>query len=305
MSLPTMRELATQVASGEHYVVRELHRRDGRVRRLFVPDPWLAMALKKSAEILLSLNPPFADHVHGFVKRRNIVGNARPHLAKQVVLRIDLEDFFPSITSDQVLHALSELGLSDEGAQLVASLATVNGRLPIGFHTSPVISNMVFRSTDAELADLAAARGLKLTRYVDDITFSGRIEPAFVEDARELLLRNGWKMNDRKTRLMKKGGKQFVTGLSVADPTRPRLPIGLKKRMRWKAHMIQKVGFETYLGAFHGEALGETPRQLIGMAKHMASVEPAVGLKLLAILTTAAEQYWEDQGEFWHLQDDY
>lgn len=91
--------------------------------------------------------------------------------------------------------------------------------------------------------------GLKYTRYVDDLTFSGRsigtrfsaIVQSIVEDA-------GFIVNSDKTRLMRGLSPKFVTGLAVGGD-RLRVPRAFKRELRNKAFQLGKRGVEQHLEA--------------------------------------------------------
>ncbi|HEY9501520.1 MAG TPA: reverse transcriptase family protein [Pyrinomonadaceae bacterium] len=297
-SVEELRKLADDVHAGARYTVTRVKKRDGSLRQIYKPDPLLAMALKKANEFLTARPLPTIDHVYGFVRGRSIVDNARQHLSKPVVIRIDLKDFFESISTSRVILSLEQhLDFGPEAAQLAGRLLTVNGTTPVGFSTSPYLSNLVFRETDIAVASMALQNGLAFTRYVDDMNFSGIPKRTFIEDVTEVLSRFGWSVNKRKTQIMRRGGKQYVTGLSVSDPKRPRIPPNLKHRMRWKLHMIEKFGYEQYMTGFGGEDCNDHPRKLLGLARYIALVEPALGIDLLDRLNRQLDDSWYSEQE--------
>lgn len=300
--LEQLTSLSAEVQRGNHYAVKPVKKRDGTTRLLHKPDLLLSLTLKKSLEYFQTLNVHVPDHVYGFVRGRSIVHNAQNHLAKPVVLRVDVQRFFESTTRDRIAEALIGEGFTAEAADLCLGIMTVDGVLPIGFHTSPFLSNLAFRQTDAALAELAFAKGVKFTRYVDDLVFSGDFERSLVDEVTQVLSDNEWTVNTRKTAYMKRGGRQYVTGLSVSDPRQPRIPISTKRRLRLKVHLIEKFGYEAYMTTFQGEARGDHPQKLLGMARYVASVERPLGLHLLQSLNqhlsddwyVASDDYWMD-----------
>lgn len=233
------------------------------------------------------------DQVYGFVAGRSTRGNAAHHLAKECVLRVDLKNFFPSIGFRRVFETLAERGLTEEAARLVTDLCTLGGTLPIGLSTSPFLSNLVFASTDADLLDLANLRGLAHTRYVDDLIFSGVVDDSVYSAITEILSSHGWIINENKTAFMRRGGPQYVTGLYVGSADGPHVPRRLKRHMRWIVHMIERVGYETYMAQFGGDERNDYPKRLAGWAHYIASVEPRLGADLLKRLDrNTPESYW-------------
>jgi len=231
----------------------------------------------------LPYSPP--PHVHGFVKGRSILTNAAAHLNKPCVLRVDLQEFFPSISAARVSAALDSQGLDADAVDLCTRVLTIDGRLPIGLSTSPLISNMVFEETDGVLVDYCKVEGLTFTRYVDDMIFSGEVVERNLREIRDLLLEGGWLTNERKTVFMRRGGPQYVTGLFVGCADMPRIPRRIKRQMRRVCYLIEKFGYQTYMEDFGGSDARMVPNRLYGWARYIASVEPNVGYSLLRRLS--------------------
>jgi RNA-directed DNA polymerase len=166
--------------------------------------------------------------VYGFVinptylgKTCNIAENARNHVGKKYVLNIDLKDFFDSISAKQVkaLFTSASFGFTDEIATALTLLTTYKGRLPQGAPTSPVISNFICMSLDADLHKFATENYLTYTRYADDLTFSSetKIESDTILDIINLIHKNRFKINERKLHQHSKNSKQTVTGVVVNE----------------------------------------------------------------------------------------
>jgi hypothetical protein len=62
--------------------------------------------------------------------------------------------------------------IGEEAATTIAQIACLNGILPQGAPSSPVITNMICVPLDNALMHLAKKAGCVYTRYADDITFS-------------------------------------------------------------------------------------------------------------------------------------
>jgi RNA-directed DNA polymerase len=296
--LPGLERLAAEVESGEAYSTRQFKKKSGGVRTLRKPEELLALVLKKTNEFFNRRGYVVSPHAHGFVKGKSTATNAALHLSQDVVVRLDIADFFESITATVVEEGFTKIGFDSSAATLARRLTTVDGSLPIGFATSPFISNLVFEEADIELAQLAEDSLLTYSRYADDMVFSGRSTPEIIEAVRAVLRTHSWELNDSKTRWMRRGASQYVTGLSVSDPRQPRIPKALKRRMRWKLHMIQRVGYDSYMSNFDGEIRNDQPHRLLGLARYIAGVEPHVGLTLLRNLQdqidASAYGYWSD-----------
>lgn len=287
VSLEFLKALSTDLPVGARRLYEQhiYRKRRGGIREIFEPRPpfdAVTKNLHRSFTALLPYEAP--NHVHGFVRGRSTISNAREHLGKSCVLRIDLEDFFPSISAATIRASLQAHGYDDEAAELAVGIVTIAGKLPIGISTSPFLSNLAFLDTDQSLSEYAHSEGLSFTRYVDDLTFSGEITNRHLTDVSRILDDAGWSVNKYKTAFMRRGGPQYVTGLYVGDVDKPRIPRKIKRRMRWELHMISAVGYDTYVEEFVGEDQEIYRRRLIGWARYILTVEPDVGYPLLRAL---------------------
>ncbi len=283
-SIETLEKVADRLPKEIDYLTFQHPTKGGGVREVVAP----AGALDTIAKNLyrgLSQELPYRapTHVHGFVRGRSTVSNASAHLDKACVLRIDLDSFFPSIKADRVESALSDQGLTDDAAKLCRRLLTIKERLPIGLSTSPLLSNLVFLETDIKLASYATENQLSFTRYVDDLAFSGEVYDRHLHEIQSILTNDAWMLNERKTAFMRRGGPQYVTGLYVGCADQPRIPRNLKRQLRWISHIIETVGYDTYLEDFGGRESNMYPKRLIGWARYVASVEPDIGYPLLRL----------------------
>jgi hypothetical protein len=172
---------------------------------------------------------------------------AELHVGKAVLLRLDLKDFFPSVTCARVRGFLVALGYGYPVAATLAVLMTEALRQPVelegekffvpigprvcvqGAPTSPGICNAILAKMDRRIAGLARKRGFAYSRYADDLTFSGasKDEAQRLRRAVERVIREeGFTVNSAKTRVMARGGRQIVTGVTVNSV------LGLSRRER-------------------------------------------------------------------------
>lgn len=216
-----------------NYTSFPLSKKNGGYRTIQSPSKNLAILQKKLAYIL-SLNFTPHNRAHGFIEKRNIVTNASEHLKKAFVLNVDLENFFESISFARVRKMFtSYFKLNETVATILANICThPEGFLPQGAATSPMISNILAKSLDKELKQLSLeSKGVKYTRYADDITFSTNKTEfpksiAFLSEDRQVVLserllqiikKNGFKVNGQKIRLQDRKSNQSVTGITVNE----------------------------------------------------------------------------------------
>lgn len=290
-------DLADHIDAGDYFETKRI-RTGKRTRTVVVPHPYYETVVKQLARILAgTTNYVPAPHVFGFVKGRGIGDNARVHLSQECVLRLDLREFFESIDRERVEEVLRADGVAQAVASIVARLATPEGHLATGLSTSPHLSNLAFAATDRKLVDLASELGLAMTRYVDDLIFSGAVDDGAADRVREALLQQGWHVNERKTRFMRRGHSQYVTGLSVSDRESPHVPRRLKRQMRWRLHIIEKFGYDAYMSEFDGATQGHYPSHLRGMAMFVVGHEPGIGPDYLRRWAEALPESWYPDGE--------
>ncbi len=185
---------------------------------------------------------PVHHKATGYVQNCGILDNAMHHIAASHVLNIDFESFYGSISYDHLLKLFSSNGLEEEADKLLA-LVTYEGRLPHGSPTSPGLSNAVCYQLDEELNVYADMRGLRYSRYVDDITFSSQeyIEPSVLDEIKQMVSQHGFTLNDRKTRFISQSKAMTVTGLVINhDPFThqyvPRVPRKTMRKIRAMIH---------------------------------------------------------------------
>lgn len=222
-----------------HYHRWGIPKKTGGVRAISAPKKRLATAQRwVLTQILEKLKVD--DNAHGFVVQRSVVTNARPHVKKAVVVNLDLKDFFPTITFRRVKGLFQRVGYSSAVSTILALLCTepprseaiLDGKklwvalgdrqLPQGACTSPAVTNVLCRRLDRRLGGVAKGLGFTYTRYADDLSFSGDdAEQAkiVIARARSILEDEGFALNPDKTRVMRPGRRQEVTGVVVNEKT--------------------------------------------------------------------------------------
>ncbi|MBL8484144.1 MAG: RNA-directed DNA polymerase [Rhodocyclaceae bacterium] len=242
---------ASGVEALRHYRYRWNAKAGGGWRLLEIPKPRLAALQRKILREILDRVPPHAA-AQGAVRGRSALGNAAMHADCGLVLRLDIEDFFPRLAGARIAALFRTLGYAPAVARLLAGLCShatpaavsstapcaglpgIDGlrarrdladmygspHLPQGAPTSPALANLAAYRLDLRLDGAARACGWRYTRYVDDLFFSGPGgSPAHALRTAQMLqgivLDEGYRPNFRKTRVMPRGRRQLVTGLVV------------------------------------------------------------------------------------------
>ena len=113
-----------------NYRIYEL-KRHKKVREIAEPKPELKKLQRQILHWLCARGIGASKYAHGFVRGRSTVTAARLHTRKNVVLELDLRDFFPSISKQRVLHALLKEHIDRATAEEIAEYCTLNNYLPL------------------------------------------------------------------------------------------------------------------------------------------------------------------------------
>lgn len=181
-----------------------------------------------------------SEHSKGFEKESSILDNAIPHIGANYVLTIDLQDFFPSIKANKVYSIFYSVGYSKLISSVLTSICTYDGRLPQGAPTSPKLANLICAKLDARLYGYSGPLGIVYTRYADDITLSGQAARKIykAKDFINIIISSeGFKVNDKKTKICGAQRQKRITGLIVSEN---HAGIGRKKyrEIRAKLHKL-------------------------------------------------------------------
>ncbi|MCO5260380.1 MAG: reverse transcriptase family protein [Crocinitomicaceae bacterium] len=153
------------------------------------------------------------NNVHGGVKKRSNISNAKPHQGNKYQFTTDLQDFYPNISAKRVYETFVELKYSTHFSRLITKLTTWKYELPQGTPTSTHIANLVFLKTDIALIELCNKFGITYTRYVDDLTFSSQQDfKPHLNTILEIVKSGGFNISYRKTKYK---GEQNITGIDV------------------------------------------------------------------------------------------
>jgi RNA-directed DNA polymerase len=242
-------------------------KRNGTARAIAEPRKRLKVLQKRLLEWLEAQAGTPRRCVHGFVRRRSILTNAQTHCSIKTtyVLNLDLENFFPSITFKRIVGVFRgrPFNCSVKVAQVLAHLCTFNGTLPQGAPTSPMLANLVCRTMDRDLTDLARAHQAKYTRYADDLTFSFTKrrtalppnvcsfksgELTLGDDLKAVIAKHSFTLNSAKSRLSGRSQRLEVTGLTINKA--PNVKRVFVDRIRGALHAWEKHGYDSTQAAW-------------------------------------------------------
>jgi hypothetical protein len=219
--------LADLKGLSEHYHYRVLQKPSGGIRLIEAPKPRLK-GLQRTILAGILEKIPAHSAVHGFLKHHSIKTFVGPHVGQRVILKLDLDDFFPSISGPRIQALFRTMGYPEAVADLLGGICTTAAahkygiysrpHLPQGAPTSPALGNLCAYRADCRLSGLARSAGAGYTRYADDLAFSGgeefeRCAQRFSIHAASILDEEGFSVHHRKTRIMRQSVRQYLAGL--------------------------------------------------------------------------------------------
>lgn len=295
-----------------HYAYYLIKKRSGGKRRIIAPyqdikyiQNWIKV------HILDKVQP--SNFATAYVKGKSILVNAKTHSDNDIILNIDLKNFFESITEKRVYGIFKSLGYHPNLSVELARLCTVkisqnifnalpdleqsyfsellnlnDAVLVQGAPTSPSLSNLICRRLDKRLSGLSNKNNCSFSRYADDITFSGQINglPDF-RTIKRIVEDEDFEINYKKISKRKKGQRQIVTGLLVNGEVR--IPKWYKKEIYRHLHFCKKYGAQSHFDRIAPDK-GYRKEWIIGKIMYVNSIEPKEAKKMLKIVN---EIEWE------------
>ena len=278
-----------------HYKRFYLPKKSGGRRLISAPMPQLKAAQYWILENIL-YKVPSSTAAHGFVPGKSIVTNASHHVAQELVINIDLKDFFPTIEYKRVKGLFVKLGYSEQIATILALLCTeapadqvaLDGKeyfvasgarsLPQGAPSSPALTNLICYQLDNRFVGLAKKFGYHYTRYADDMTFSTSGEAGdkagqLLWAVKKVIKEEGFHLHPDKLKVMRKGDKREVTGIVVNE----KLSLDRETLRKFRAllHQIRVSGLKDKQWGN-----GNIVSSMEGFANYVAMVKPEAGKQL-------------------------
>lgn len=201
-------------------------------------------------------------------------------------LSLDFHNFFGSTTMDFLLKQLGYIYPFSEILQVPQwrdylikplSLCFLNGGLPQGTPTSPMLTNIMMIPIDHAISRYAREHKphLVYTRYADDIALSSDRrfdEKSVTNDIKDILSKAEapFSLNDEKTRYGSSAGRNWMLGLMLNKDNE--ITVGHKKKKMF-SHML--LGFLTSYKDGSPWSVEDT-RELAGIYSYYKSVQDKV-----------------------------
>lgn len=258
----------------KHYRKAKLPKKSGGYRNLSVPDEVLKAIQRQISEVLL-IHMPVSRHAKAYRFGSSTLRNAKHHVGKQVVLKLDILHFFDSIRYSTVKDKVFPAEIYEEPLRILLTMLCYHkDALPQGAPSLPTITNIILYEFDELIGQWCRARNITYTRYCDDLTFSGDYNSAeVIRFVRLELKKLGFLLNEQKTRIQHPGQQQTVTGIVVNKKLS--IPADFRRKLRQELHYCRKFGIQEHLQKIGLEIPEDTYRmQLLGKVNYVLQVHP-------------------------------
>lgn len=183
-------------------------KRDGTFRDVVSPNFDLKVIQKRINRQIFEL-VEFPEYLFGGLQGRNYVDNAALHSHAEVVIALDVENFYGGISSVVVERVFKDFfRFPTDVAEVLTKLTTLGGKVPQGACTSSYLANLVFYQLEPRLVESLTERGLKYSRLLDDISISSRKRlseknvEGLIQQVAAMLKNFGLRIKNKKTKVM-------------------------------------------------------------------------------------------------------
>ena len=252
----------------KHYHTVYIPKSDGSKRKLSVPDLILKMVQKSIADNIL-VQYPISRYAKAYKPGSSVQKNARPHVGKKKILKLDIEGFFDHILYSQVKDIVFYKEKYSEPIRiLLTMLCYYHDSLPQGAPTSPAITNIIMFDFDETVGAFCNKKNIAYTRYCDDMTFSGDFdEREIISFVKDELCKLGLFLKNRKTAVVSATKRQTVTGIVVNEKIN--ITKDYKKQIRQEIYYIKKFGLDEHLNRL---GISDKQRYILSLKGRIAFV---------------------------------
>lgn len=213
---------------------------------------------------------PVSDYVAAFVVGRGVryllhkVAKDNPNF----LWRIDLKNFFDTVTSDHLIKYLLSCEWDEDVAKYITHLVTYQGKIPVGGTCSGEITNLVLADMHNEIGKLAKDHCINYAAYADDMFFWGNgtkenddiVWDAMKSEIKEIIKKHGLMLNYKKI-VRTHGGALGILGAEIQNgvpyPTREsqiKLANMLSDKMKGKSISNRRIaGMASWLWSINNE----------------------------------------------------
>ena len=230
----------------KNYKIYSIKKKNGKLRKIYEPNGILKHIQRKILENILN-NKSISIYAKAYHKGLSLKDNALPHINKDMILKLDIKDFFESISFLNIYEGCFSIEYFPKSVGMILTyLCTYDDHLTQGSPTSAYISNLVMKEFDEYIGNWCTTNNITYTRYSDDMTFSGNFNPNLViKKVKEMLFKLGFELNKKKIHIIKQNQQQKITGIVVNEKTQ--VERKYRKEIRKEIYYIKKYGLDSHL----------------------------------------------------------
>lgn len=230
----------------KNYKIYKIKKRNGKYRTIYEPNLILKQIQKQILNNILN-NKSISKYAKAYHKGIQLKDNAIPHINKEMILKLDIKDFFENISFLDIYNSCFPIEYFPKSVGMILTyLCTYDNHLTQGSPTSAYISNLVMKEFDEELGNWCNLRNISYTRYSDDMTFSGAFNPSeLITKVRKMLYKLGLELNNDKIHIVYKSSNQNVTGIVVNK--KMQVNVKYRNKIRQEIYYIKKFGLSSHL----------------------------------------------------------
>lgn len=229
-----------------NYKVFKINKKNGKTRTIYEPNNNLKIIQKNILHNILE-DRYTSVHAKAYKKGISLKDNAIIHSNKDMILKLDIKNFFDNITFMQVYcTCFPEKYFPKSIGTLLTNLCTYKDKLPQGSPSSSYISNLVLLDFDIKVGNYCKKHNISYTRYCDDMTFSGFTKKdEIISLVSSELNKIGLSLNKEKIKLISQKNRQVVTGIVVNEKIQ--VNVDYRKKIRQEIFYIKKYGIDSHL----------------------------------------------------------
>lgn len=230
----------------KNYKIYKIKKCNGKYRTIYEPNLILKQIQKQILDNILN-NKSISKYAKAYHKGIQLKDNAIPHINKEMILKLDIKDFFENISFLDIYNSCFPIEYFPKSVgMLLTYLCTYDNHLTQGSPTSAYISNLVMKEFDEELGNWCDLMNISYTRYSDDMTFSGKFNPSeLITKVRKMLYKLGLELNNDKIHIVHKSSSQNVTGIVVNE--KMQVNVKYRNKIRQEIYYIKKFGLSSHL----------------------------------------------------------
>lgn len=181
------------------------------------PNVGLDKLHSRVASLICRIEIP--DYLHSGRSGHSHISNAQAHVGIHKLLTSDVRKFFPTTTRLQIFKFFNRiLKCTPDVSELLSQICSYKDHLPTGSRISMPLAFWANSNMFHELNCLSLKHGIRMTVFVDDITFSGNnVNPLFASSIKKIVKRHGHNLHPAKTKLYSKDSPKLVTGIVLSQ----------------------------------------------------------------------------------------